>query len=220
MVTTFMRLLKNRYEGKLDAEADEYITYAVEGASRMRQLITDLLALSRASTKPQELAATDSEAVLQEVLANLEVAVQESGAEVTHDALPTLTADRSQMVQLFQNLIGNAIKFAGPQAPRVHVSAKRLDQEWLFSVRDNGIGISPEHLERIFIVFQRLHDRSEYPGTGVGLAICRKIVQRHGGRIWVESQRGKTSTFYFTIPFRPPESREETSLDSDKNATA
>ncbi len=213
MVTTFMRILKNRYYGKLDAEADEYITYAVDGASRMKQLITDLLALSRASTKPHELAPIDCEAVLEEVLSNLEMAVQESGGQVTHDPLPRVMADRSQMVQLLQNLIGNAIKFAGTRAPRVHISVKQMGKEWLFSVRDHGIGISPEHRERIFIVFQRLHDRTEYPGTGVGLAICKKIVERHGGRIWVESQRGEGATFCFTIPVQIMESREETPIE-------
>jgi PAS domain S-box-containing protein len=218
VVTTYMRLLQNQYQGKLDADADEYIGYAVDSASRMRQLITDLLSLSRASTKAQEIGPVEVEGVFKDALANLGAVVEETGASVSHDPLPSVIADRSQLIQLLQNLIGNAIKFSGPRAPHVHVSSKRMEQEWLFSVRDNGIGISPEHRERIFIVFQRLHDRTEYPGTGVGLAICKKIVERHGGRIWVESQPGEGSTFYFTIPLRAVEFLEETSVAySDEN---
>ncbi|MBI4458757.1 MAG: PAS domain S-box protein [Acidobacteria bacterium] len=213
MVTAYMQLLAERYQGKLDAEADEFIGYAVDGAARMRQLISDLLTYSRVGTQAGELSLTDCEAVLQDVLLNLEVAVRESNAVITHDPLPTVRADRSQMVQLLQNLLANAIKFRGPQAPRVHISALHTRTEWLFSISDNGIGIHPEHGERIFIIFQRLHDRISYPGTGIGLALCKKIVERHGGRIWVESSPGKGATFFFTIPAEAPESGKETNLE-------
>ncbi len=200
MVTSYMQLLTKRYQGKLDAEADEFIGYAVDGAVRMKQLIMDLLVYSRVSSRPQELSPVDLEAVLQEVIRNLELVVRESGAVVTHDPLPTVPADRSPMVQLLQNLVANAIKFRGPRKLRVHLSAESKGREWLFSVRDNAIGISPEHRERIFVIFQRLHDRVNYTGSGIGLAICKKIVERHGGRIWVESQPAEGSTFFFTIP--------------------
>jgi signal transduction histidine kinase/DNA-binding response OmpR family regulator len=207
MVTSYVQLLARRYQGKLDADADEFIAYAVDGATRMQALINDLLAYSRVGTRGKPFEPTDCEAVLDQALANLQVAIEDNGAVVTHDPLPTVMADGTQLVQLFQNLIGNAIKFRGDESPRVHISAhrqsaieNRKSDEWVFSVRDNGIGIDPEYHERIFIIFQRLHTREEYPGTGIGLSVCRKIVERHGGRIWVESQPGKGSTFYFTIP--------------------
>ena len=209
MVTSFMQLLSNRYRGKLDADADEFIGFAVDGATRMKQLISDLLAYSRVNTSSEEPAPTDSETALLNVLTNLGLTLQESGAVVTHDTLPTFTADYSQVVQLLQNLIANAVKFRGPESPRVHVSALRTRTDWVFSVSDNGIGISPEHRERIFMIFQRLHDRITYPGTGIGLAICKRIVERHGGRIWVESTLGKGSTFFFTIPAEVPEPGKE-----------
>lgn len=202
MVASYAQLLSKRYKGNLDADADDFIGYIVDGATRMQTLINDLLLYSRVGTRGKPFRETDCEAVLRCVLTNLQVAIHESGALVTHDRLPTVMADRSQLEQLFQNLIGNAIKFHGPEAPRVHISAVETAAEWLFSVRDNGIGIEPEYHDRIFVIFQRLHNRTEYPGTGIGLAVCKKIVERHGGRIWLESQQGKGSTFYFTIPFR------------------
>jgi PAS domain S-box-containing protein len=228
MVSSYMQLLAKSYQGQLDAEADEFIGYAVDGAQRMQGLISDLLAYARVGTRGQPAVPTDCEAVLTQVLDDLECALAESQAQVTHDPLPTVLADAGQLAQLFQNLIGNAIKFHGAEPPRVHVSAqlqiadRRLltarpavsgihetnlksqignpQSEWLFAVRDNGIGIEPEYWERIFVIFQRLHLRTEYPGTGIGLAICKKIVERHGGRIWVESDPGQGSTFYFTLP--------------------
>jgi PAS domain S-box-containing protein len=199
MVTSYVQLLARRYKGKLDSNADEFIGFAQDGATRMWNLINDLLTYSRVGMRGNQLEPTDCEKVLSLSLNNLEVAVEENGALVTHDALPTVMADNSQLVQLFQNLIENAIKFRGKEPPRVHVSASRNGNGWIFSVRDNGIGIAPEYAERIFIIFQRLHGREEYPGTGIGLALCQKIVERHGGQIWVESEVGKGATFYFSL---------------------
>ena len=200
MVTGYVGMLERRYKGKLDADADEFIAFAVDGARRMSVLINDLLAYSRVTTRGKELAATDGAAVMRGVLVNLEVRITETGATVTHDPLPTVMADEVQLARLLQNLVSNAIKYHGDEAPRVHVSAERTDGTWQFAVRDNGSGIAPEHTERIFTIFQRLHGRGEFEGTGVGLAICKRIVERHGGRIWVESEPGKGSTFSFTIP--------------------
>ena len=200
MVSSYMQLLSRRYAGKLDSDADDFIGFAVDGARRMQVLIQDLLVYSRVGTRGKPFEPTNCEDVLEQVLSNMEVAINESGAVVTHDPLPTVAADASQLAQIFQNLIGNAIKFQGEETPRVHVSAERKAGEWLFSVADNGIGIDPKFFERIFVIFQRLHGRGEYSGTGIGLAISRKIVERHGGRMWVESEPGKGSTFYFTIP--------------------
>jgi PAS domain S-box-containing protein len=200
MVTSYVQLLSKRYKAKLDADANEFIDFAVDGAVRMRKLINDLLTYSRVGTKGKELSPTDSEAVLAQSVNDLKVTIEENGALVTHDPLPTVMADNSQLEQLFQNLIGNAIKFRSSEPPRIHLSASRNGKGWVFSVRDNGIGIAPEYSERIFIIFQRLHSRQEYPGTGIGLAICKKIVERHGGRIWVESDVGKGATFCFTLP--------------------
>ncbi|HUT23145.1 MAG TPA: GAF domain-containing protein [Sumerlaeia bacterium] len=199
MVVSFLQLLEKRYTGKLDAAADEFIAFAVDGAKRMKKLINDLLAYSRVGTKGKPFEAVELQTVLDAALANLKVAVEQSGALVTHDALPTIVADPGQMAQLFQNLIGNAIKFHRDEAPRVHVGVEKRGGAFQFFVRDNGLGIDPKDHERIFDVFQRLHGRDEYEGTGIGLAICKKIVTRHGGSIWVESQRGTGSTFYFTI---------------------
>lgn len=200
MVASYTQLLARRYKGKLDSDADEFIRYAVDGANRMQWLINDLLAYSRVTVQDKVFEEVDCNGVLEEVLSDLRVAVEESRAVVTHDSLPTVMADRVQLGQLFQNLIGNAIKFHGEEPPRVHVSAERQPDEWLFSVRDNGVGLDPEYAERIFVIFQRLHNRGEYPGTGIGLAICKKIVERHGGRIWVVSQTGQGATFHFTLP--------------------
>ena len=200
MVTSYTQLLQKRYQGKLDSDADEVIAYAVDGASRMQELINDLLAFSRVGSQGKDFESTDCEVILNNALANLEAAIQESGATVSHDPLPTVIVDGGQLGQVFQNLTGNAIKYRRDKAPEVHIGAERGDGEWVFSVRDNGIGIAPEYTERIFVIFQRLHTKGEYPGTGIGLAICKKIVERHGGRIWVESELGNGATFYFTIP--------------------
>lgn len=200
MVASYLQLVAQRYKGQLDADADEFIGFAVDGAKRMQALINDLLAYSRVGTRARPFEPTDCNKVMQTALANLGVAIVESGAQITHDELPTVMGDSSQLVQLFQNLIGNAIKFRGTEPMRVHVGAEADDGHWQFSVRDNGIGIAPEYHQRIFVMFQRLHGRTEYPGTGIGLAICKKIVERHGGTVWVESQPGQGSTFKFTIP--------------------
>ncbi len=199
MVSSYTQLLGKRYKGRLDSDADDFIAFAVEGANRMQKLIQDLLAYSRVSRQRTEPETVSAETVMGHVLHNLRMALEESGAVVTHDPLPTLRVDERQLMQLLQNLVSNAIKFRGPDPLRIHVSAKRVGEEWLFSVRDNGIGIDAQYAERIFVIFQRLHTREEYPGTGIGLAICRKIVERHGGRIWVESELGKGATFYFTF---------------------
>jgi len=200
MVTSYVQLLAKRYQGKLDTEADEFIDFAADGAVRMWKLINDLLTYSRVGTQGKELSPTDSEAVLALSLNDLKLAIEENGVLVTHDPLPTVMADHSQLGQLFQNLIGNAIKFRSNEPPRVHLSASRNGNGWTFSVTDNGIGIAAEYSERIFVIFQRLHSRKEYAGTGIGLAICKKIVERHGGRIWMESEVGKGATFYFILP--------------------
>jgi PAS domain S-box-containing protein len=200
MVTSYLQLLEQRYRDRLDGAAIEFIDFAVDGAARMKTLINDLLAFSRLSTHGETFAPTNCETVLERVLADLRLSIVENGARVTHDPLPTLQADPSQMERVFQNLIGNAIKFHGDQPPAIHIGAQRQPGEWLFSVRDNGIGIDPKYFERIFLIFQRLHTRDKYPGTGIGLAISQRIIQRHGGRIWVESRPGQGSIFYFTLP--------------------
>ena len=202
MVGGYTQLLAKRYKGKLDADADEFITYAVDGVTRMQQLINDLLAYSRVGTRGKEFQLTNCQTVLDQAVLNLQVAMEETGAVVAHDPLPTVMGDATQLGQVFQNLIGNAIKFRGAQPPEVHVGADRRNGEWLFWVQDNGIGIAREDAERIFTIFQRLHEKEKYPGTGLGLAICKKIVGRHSGRIWVESEPAKGATFYFTIPDR------------------
>ena len=202
MVASYTQLLAKRYKGKLDSDADEFIAYAVDGATRMQALINDLLTYSRVGTKGKDFKPIDCKTVLERTLDNLKKAVEESRAELTYEPLPTVMADDVQLGQLFQNLIGNAIKFRSEESPHIHISAERNEDKWIFSVGDNGIGIDPEFTERIFIIFQRLHKRRDYPGTGIGLAVCKKIVERHGGRIWVESKPEKGSTFYFTIPLR------------------
>jgi PAS domain S-box-containing protein len=201
MVASFTELLAKRYHGQLDADADEFISYAVDGCNRMQALIQDLLAYSRAGAETRELHEISSEGALRAALDSLAGAVRENAAVVTHDPLPLLTADHSQLSQVFQNLISNAIKYRGSEPPCVHVSAsKNGHRRWTFSVRDNGIGIDPQYFERIFIIFQRLHGRDKFKGTGIGLAICKKIVERMGGNIWVESEPQKGSTFYFALP--------------------
>ena len=200
MITSYTTLLSKRYAGKLDQDADEFIGFAVDGAKRMQGLINDLLAYSRVGTKKKELAPTNSEAVLTATLKTLDMAIQEAAATITHDTLPTVTADATQLGQLFQNLIGNALKYRNSKPPVIHVGSRRDGDHWLFSVQDNGIGIDGKFAEKIFIIFQRLHTREEYAGTGIGLAVCKKIVERHGGKIWVESELGHGSMFYFTLP--------------------
>jgi PAS domain S-box-containing protein len=200
MVTSYVQLIEQRYKDKLDKDANEFIEFAVDGAKRMHLLINDLLTYSRVATRGKPLVPTDSETVLEQSLTNLQLAIQEKGAQITHDPLPKVMADDVQLGQLFQNLVGNAIKFQGNEQPRVHISVQQSNGEWVFSVRDNGIGIDPEFRERIFVIFQRLHGKDKYPGTGIGLAVCKKIVERHGGCIWVESELGKGATFYFTLP--------------------
>ena len=200
MVGSYVQLLARRYKGKLDTEADEFIAYATDGVTRMQEMINGLLEYARVSTRGKRFEPTDCEAIFDRTLINLQVAIEESNTVVTHTPLPTVMADATQMGQLLQNLISNGIKFHDKEPPRIHVSARQEGNEWVFSVCDNGIGIDPQHADRIFLIFQRLHTRAEYPGTGMGLAICKKIVERHRGRIWAESQPGKDSTFYFTIP--------------------
>ena len=200
MVSSYVQLLARRYKEKLDSDADDFITFAVDGATRMQALIKDLLAYSRVGTKGNRFEPTHCEAVLDLTLHNLQFTIEENSARVTHDPLPTVLADQSQLAQLFQNLIANAIKFRGDDPPHVHIAAERHENEWLFSIRDNGTGIDEEYSDRIFEIFQRLHARNDYPGTGIGLAICKKIVECHGGRIWVVSDPGEGSTFYFTLP--------------------
>jgi light-regulated signal transduction histidine kinase (bacteriophytochrome) len=201
-VAGMTQLLQKKYQGQLDERADEYIGHTVEAANRMQALISDLLEYSRVDRrgKPFELVHTGD--CLRSALRNLDVSIRESGASIQADELPTLLADATQMIQLFQNLIGNSIKFRGGKEPQIHIGVVRLADAWQFSVRDNGIGIESHYFERIFQVFQRLHTRREYAGTGIGLSLCKKIVERHGGRIWVESESGQGSTFYFTIPTR------------------
>ncbi len=199
-VASFAQLLQRRYKGKLDSNADEFIHYMVDGASRMQGLINDLLAFSRVGSRGKEFAPTDFATIVELALSNLQTAIAESHAEVTHDPLPTLKCDGAQLAQVFQNLVGNGIKFHNSQSPHVHIGAIRKDSEWVFSVKDNGIGIDPQFNQRIFEVFQRLHTRKEYPGSGIGLSITKKIVERHGGRIWVESRPGEGANFLFTLP--------------------
>jgi PAS domain S-box-containing protein len=199
-VSSCVQLLQQRYQGQLDARADELLAHTVDGSIRMQTLIRDLLAYARLSTRGRDLEPIDSEIVLKEALSNLATVIQESEALVTHGPLPTVAADRTQLRQVFQNLIGNAIKYRGERHPEVHIDAEYRAGEWQFTMRDNGIGIDPQYFERIFGIFQRLHTRREYPGTGIGLALCKKIIERHGGRIWVASRPGEGSTFCFTIP--------------------
>jgi PAS domain S-box-containing protein len=203
MVASYTQLLAQRYKGRLDSDADEFIAFAVDGSNRMQGLIKDLLAYSRAGANGKALREISSENALKEALTNLRATIEESGAVVTHDSLPAIITDDTQLAQVFQNLIGNAIKYRSAQVPHVHISATKTGgNEWIFSVRDNGLGIDPQYFERIFILFQRLHGREEFKGTGIGLAICKKTLERLGGRIWVESQPEKGSTFCFALPGR------------------
>ncbi len=200
MVASYTQLLARRYRGQLDQDADEFIGFAVDGVIRMQDLINDLLAYSRVGTRALQVDTVDTGRLLDQVVGDLAAAIEESSATVSHGPLPTLPGDPTQLKQLFQNLLANAIKFRGERPPEVQVTAERQGDAWVFAVRDNGIGIEPEYRERIFVLFQRLHTRAEYPGTGIGLAICKKIVERRGGRIWVESEPGQGTTFRFTLP--------------------
>lgn len=200
MITNYLQLLRQRYKDQLDTNAHDFIGFALDGSKRMNQLIHDLLAYSRVGTHGKELVVTECGQALADALANLTVAIEESQAEITHDPLPSVVGDEVQLTQLFQNLIGNAVKFRGDVPPKIHVGVQRKGGDWEFTVRDNGIGIADQDFQRIFIVFQRLHSRDKYPGTGIGLSVCKKIVERHGGRIWVESKVGRGTTFHFTIP--------------------
>ena len=200
MITSYLQLLVRRYREKLDGDALEFIDFAVDGSTRMKQLINDLLVYSRVNTVTKEFAPTDMEEVLQSAVKNLHLVIEENQAKITHDPLPTVMADDVQMVSLFQNLIGNAIKYHGQEVPRIHIGVTNIRREWQFSFKDNGIGIDPQYFERVFVIFQRLHNRDTYSGTGIGLAVSKRIVERHNGRIWVESLPGQGSTFYFTLP--------------------
>jgi PAS domain S-box-containing protein len=200
MVSSFTQLLDRRYRGQLDNRADDYIHYITEGAQRMQRLINDLLAYSRVGSRGRPFAPLEFENVLSQVVDNLQIAIEEAGVSLTHEPLPRIYGDEIQLIQLMQNLIGNAIKFRSANPAQIHISASQQGKEWIFAVRDNGIGIDSQYFERIFVLFQRLHLREEYPGTGIGLAICKRIIERHNGRIWVESTPEQGSTFYFSLP--------------------
>jgi PAS domain S-box-containing protein len=199
-ISAYTKLLARRYKGKLDSDADDFVGFIVDGAARMQELIEDLLSYARVTIKGKTFQPVNTQELVTRAVATLKLAVEETAATVTSDPLPTLTADASQIERLFQNLIGNAIKYHGPEPPTIHISAHWKGKEWLFSVRDNGIGIDPQYAQQIFVIFQRLHGKGEYEGTGIGLAVCKKIVEGHGGTIWVESEQGKGATFYFTLP--------------------
>ena len=201
MVAGYLQLLSERYREQLDEKADKYIDYAVDGAGRMSVLIRDLLEYSRVNTRGEELQNVDSKKAFESAMRNLGSAIKESGASVTHDSLPVVRADKTQLAQLFQNLIGNAIKFRSPERPpQIHVSVQKDQSHWLFRVQDNGIGFEQQYEDKIFMIFQRLHGRGQYPGTGIGLAICKRIIERHGGKIWATSEPDKGTNFFFTIP--------------------
>lgn len=200
MVTSYLQLLERRYKHQLGADADDFITFAVDGAIRMKALINDLLMFSRVGTHGKPFQLTDCTMVVSRSIANLKIAIEESQATLTYDDLPEVMGDAGQLMQLFQNLISNAIKFRGDAPPVIHIGVAAQAEEWRFFVQDQGIGIAPEYAEQIFVIFQRLHRRTDYSGTGIGLAVCKKIVERHGGQIWVQSEAGNGATFYFTLP--------------------
>jgi PAS domain S-box-containing protein len=202
MVASYTQLLAKRYTGRLDADADEFIHFAVDGTQRMKRLIEDLLLYSRAGRGGPAATEVRGEDAVQEAVGNLRAAIGDSGAQVTCEALPVVSVVELHLVQIFQNLIGNAIKYRGDRVPRIHIAAREGESEWVFSVADNGIGIEPKYFDRVFVIFQRLHGRGEYEGTGIGLAICKRILHQQGGRIWVESEPGVGSTFYFALPMR------------------
>ena len=205
MIKSYLQLLQRRYQGNLDEKANKYIHFAVDGASRMQDLINDLLEYSRVGTENKEPESIYCEVILNKVLSGIKTVIKENDATISHDHLPEVMADSTQIGQVFQNLIINGIKFHGEETPKIHISAEKKENYWVFSVQDNGIGIDPQYSERIFEIFKRLNSRDRYPGTGVGLAICKKIIERQGGCIWVESELGKGSTFYFTLPINPAE---------------
>jgi signal transduction histidine kinase len=211
MVAAYTQLLADRYRGKLDDQADKYINYAVDGAERMQSLIQDLLSLSRVGREETVLTNTNSDEVVGQVMKDLQGPINESGAVINRENLPCLKANGSQLNQVFRNLIGNAIKFRGPQTPVIHITAQRQGANWIFSVADNGIGISPEHAENVFIIFNRLHTRTEYPGNGIGLSICKKIIERHGGQIEALARQGGGTIFRFSLPVGRPDEAQESS---------
>ena len=200
MISSYLQLLERRYSKQLDHEAHEFIAFAVDGSARMKVLIQDLLSFSRAGRRSTQFRLTAGDTILQGALANLKAAIAETNAQVTWDPLPEIFADPTLLLEVFQNLIGNALKFRREESPKIHMSASRQDDSWVFSVRDNGIGIPREHADRIFRIFERLHNDDKYPGTGIGLAVAQKIVERHAGKIWFESQLGIGTTFYFSLP--------------------
>jgi len=199
VITGFVQLIEQKYKGRLDKDADRYIGFITDAVARQQQMIMDILALSRVGRKGAAAAPCDANRALEAALDNIRQMVRESNARVIHDQLPIVQADESQLIQLFQNLVSNGIKFRGNRNPEIHVSARPDDGTWIFAVRDNGIGIEPQYWDQIFVIFRRLHTRKEYPGTGIGLSICKKIVEHHGGRIWLESKPGEGSVFYFTL---------------------
>ena len=203
MVASYTELLEEKYKGKLDEKADKYIGYAVDGAKRMQGLINDLLVLSRVNTRAKPFEPVDCNLLLKKVLRGMGSTIDENQANIEVGSLPTVVGDETQLFQLFQNLIGNAIKFHGAEKPVVKIASKQQDSTWIFSVQDNGIGIDPQFFDRVFIIFQRLHERGAYQGTGIGLSISKKIVERHGGKIWIESEPDKGTTFYFSLPDNP-----------------
>ena len=200
MVASYLQLLQRRYADRLDSEADEYITYAVDGAARMKTLINDLLSYSRVSTRGSEFKEIDTGQTVRKALKNLAESIREKEADVIVSPLPKVKADEQQLVRVFTNIIDNAVKFRNERKPVVHIKAQDSESEWTFSVQDNGIGIAPEFIDRIFTIFQRLHNKEKYTGNGIGLSVANRIVLRHGGRMWVESQPDEGSTFYFTLP--------------------
>jgi light-regulated signal transduction histidine kinase (bacteriophytochrome) len=218
-ISGFAALLARRYQGKLDAKADEFIRHLMEGATRMQELVRALLAYSRLGAKDMPFREIDCGVLVQEVLGSLSASIKEIGAEITVEPLPVVMGEKVQLVQLFQNLIGNAIKFRGVQPVRIRLAAEETDGAWKFSLEDDGIGMEPRHTGRIFMIFQRLHTREEYAGTGLGLAICKKVVERHGGKIWVDSQPGRGSTFYWTIPMHEKERRQDEDIPGRINYT-
>jgi light-regulated signal transduction histidine kinase (bacteriophytochrome) len=200
MVASYTQLLSRRYKGKLDEDADEFISYAVDGAKRMQGLIKDLLEYSRVGSEGNQLLPINSGKVLIEVIANLSIAIEDAGISLTHDEMPSVLADELQLLQLLQNLIGNAIKYRDPEKTgEIHIGVRAEDRYWVFAVKDNGIGIEPKFFDQIFVIFKRLHAPGERSGSGIGLSICKKIIERHGGEIWVESVPGEGSTFFFKL---------------------
>lgn len=198
-IVSFSQLLEDKYRDKIDKDGKEFIDFITDGAKKMNTLIKDLLTYSRITTHAKPSKLTDLKDIIEDAMFNLHEAIKESGAVITYDEMPVLKVDRTQFIQLFQNLISNAIKFRREEPPQIHIGAKNLNNEWIFTVKDNGIGIESKYFDKLFNIFYRLHTKEEYPGTGIGLPICKKIVQRYGGKIWVESEFGKGSTFYFTI---------------------